>query len=250
MSKFLFFLILLIGIFLYLFNYDEKITNNLHFINAIKKKYVEILISTQTKIEKYFISVKEMENLSLENSDLQNYKIGYFKLKAELEDINSSIVSDVNSTFHNLKLTNVLSYKNLGDFKELIISEDLEPNKIYGLINKEYSAGIAFKKDGENIALLNGDEKCNYAVFVGPQKAPGIVHMAPNQEFIKVKYIPIWIDIQEGDEVITSGMDNIFFEGIKVGHVVSIEKQQDIQEVTVKPYANTLNQRVFYLYKH
>ncbi len=49
-----------------------------------------------------------------------------------------------------------------------------------------------------------------------------------------MKYIPIWIEINLGDEVITSGMDNIFFKGLKVGKVVSINKMADQQEAFIK----------------
>ncbi len=44
-------------------------------------------------------------------------------------------------------------------------------------------------------------------------------------------------------------MDGIFFEGLKVGKVVSIKKMQDIQEATIAPYAKVLKQKSFFVYK-
>lgn len=84
--------------------------------------------------------------------------------------------------------------------------------------------------------------------FIGENKAPGITHEHKESKYITVKYIPIWIDIKVGDEVVTSGMDNIFFEGLKVGKVVRIKRMADIQEATVEPYAQVLKKEYFHIY--
>lgn len=44
-------------------------------------------------------------------------------------------------------------------------------------------------------------------------------------------------------------MDNIFFKGLKVGKVVSINKMADMQEAVIEPYAKVLKRRFFYIYK-
>ena len=51
-----------------------------------------------------------------------------------------------------------------------------------------------------------------------------------------MKFIPAWFDIQEGDEVITSGLDNIFFKGLKVGRVISVKKSQGYQNAIIEQY--------------
>lgn len=42
---------------------------------------------------------------------------------------------------------------------------------------------------------------------------------------------------QVGDEVITSGLDGIFFEGIKVGVVTEVIEEESSKTVIVKPYS-------------
>jgi rod shape-determining protein MreC len=65
-----------------------------------------------------------------------------------------------------------------------------------------------------------------------------------------IKFIPIWSAITKGDEVITSGMDNIFFEGLKVGRITEITTLPDMKIATLKPYANVLEKKYFYTYEH
>ena len=43
-------------------------------------------------------------------------------------------------------------------------------------------------------------------------------------------------------------MDDIFFEGLKVGRVISIKKMADMQEATVEPYAKAQQETFFYIY--
>ena len=57
------------------------------------------------------------------------------------------------------------------------------------------------------------------------------------------------LEIKKGDEVITSGMDNIFFEGLKVGRVIQVTDLTDMKIATVKPYVNVLKKKYFYTYK-
>jgi len=51
-----------------------------------------------------------------------------------------------------------------------------------------------------------------------------------------VQYIPTWIGITVGDEVVTSGLDHLFFPAIKVGTVKSIELTGGYQNAVIEPY--------------
>ena len=129
--------------------------------------------------------------------------------------------------------------------------EDKTPQdeKILGLISENFAAGIAVNRNGKSVGLLNGNKDCTYAVFVGESRSPGIVTTAgAGTDELKVKFIPIWSDINIGDEVITSGMDNIFFEGLKVGKVLEVSEQANMKVATIKPYVNALKKKYFYIY--
>lgn len=249
MNRFIFFILFLAVSLGYLFELDKILARNINnpFV-FVKNFYVNTALYIQETKEKYFTQVVTIEKLQKENKELRNYKIKYEATKKEVETILENLENS-NITTKDAKFTRVLSYINFDDYTKVWLDLEKKDNSILGVISEKYAAGIVVNQDGKAKALLNGNEKCNYAIFVGEKKAPGIIHASKDGHTLIAKFIPIWFDIKKGDEVITSGMDNIFFEGLKVGRVVSIKKQQDIQEATIIPYAKVLKQKAFFVYK-
>ena len=56
-----------------------------------------------------------------------------------------------------------------------------------------------------------------------------------------VRYIPEWMRIAPGDEVITSGLDRIFPIGVPVGRVLSIRRQEGFKVAKIELYGDTLH---------
>lgn len=248
MNKFLFFIFFLAISLGYVFEVDKMVARNFNPFESIKKSYIDTALSVQQSSEKYFNQLTTIEELQKKNTELRNYELLYKVSKNELNSVLET-VGVPNSTTDQVRFTNVLSYVDFDDYTKVWIDLEESDNQILGLISNDKAAGIVINKDGRSKALLNGNEKCNYAIFVGNNKAPGIIHPSKNAHALIAKFIPIWFDIKEGDEVITSGMDGIFFEGLKVGKVVSIKKMQDTQEATIVPYAEVLKEKSFFVYK-
>jgi rod shape-determining protein MreC len=249
MNKLVFLFILLIITVVYIFKKDRLLSDNYPIINEIKALYIEKAINTEEIIQKYFQQTQTIEKLKTQNKELIEYQSLYTSTQSTLENLKAALPY-IHESEERIELAKVLSYVELNDFTKIWLDIDKENTQIDGLIDGEFSAGIVINKSGFAQGLLNGNEKCNYAVFIGKNKAPGITHAHLNKKYITVKFIPIWMNIEIGDEVITSGMDNIFFEGLKVGKVVDIKKMADIQEATVEPYANVLNKKYFHIYSH
>jgi len=148
----------------------------------------------------------------------------------------------------NLSVVRVISYAELPYFQKVWLDfDDNNNSKIYGLMYNNTTAGIiAGGEKGSALGLLNGDPKCSYSVYVGKKKAPGIA-IGKNDHEMTVKYIPSWMDVKEGEEVMTSGLDGIFFTGIKVGMVTEVRTVHAYKEATVKPYFNSLNPHFLYV---
>jgi rod shape-determining protein MreC len=251
MRKFLFIILFIIVGLSYLFEIDKLIIRNFTFFNDIKLSYINKVIGISTSVEKYFNQANTINTLRIENDELKQYKILYTASQRQLDTIKEFIVSmDVDETKPNVKLAKVLSYINFNDFTKVWLDQKKEDDSILGLITEEYAAGIVVNENGKSVALLNGNKRSSYAVFIGKDKVPGIITSSNDGKNLFIKYIPIWSEVNIGDEVVTSGMDNIFFEGLKVGRIIEENTLPDMRTAIIKPYANVLKKKYFYTYKH
>lgn len=251
MSKTLFIVISIILIlFAYIFNADRIVKNNLSAAqNYITDKYLDGVVFVSSSVNKYFNQLNYIDQLKVQNEEFQKYKSLYEITKnniKELEKLNNLKYDNE----HNLSKIKVLSYNNFLE-KSIVTLEatDLAPNKITGLITFDgHSAGIVFKKENDTLAFLNENKKCNYAVFLGENEAPGITSGKTLNGDLEIDHIPLWKKIKEGDKVITSGMDGIFPHGVNVGEVIEVIKLDNTQKAFVKTYADTLSSRDYYLF--
>ena len=251
MRKFIFVLLFIIASLSYLFEVDELLVKKFSFFNDIKVSYINKVISISISVEKHFDQAKKIEELTIENNELKEYKILYNGAQKQLNAVKEFLVNvDLNQSKPKIELVKVLSYVSFNDFTKVWLDKIPEDDTILGLITENYAAGILVNKNGRSVGLLNGNKESSYAVFIGENKVPGIITASKTQDELLIKFIPIWAEINKGDEVITSGMDNIFFEGLKVGRIVEITNLADMKIATVKPYVNVLKKKYFYIYKN
>jgi len=247
MSRFAFFIVtILIGLF-YILHFDKFLADRFTAVNSFKKFYVKKADTIGSNINSFFSQADKIKELTKTNQELFKYLNLYTSANSDLTNLQNNTTT-LHPKSEELQITRVLSYVNFNDFTKVWLDIPKKDNKIQGLIDGQYSAGIVIQKANKAQALLNGNKKSNYAVFIGETKAPGIIHNNKHKDLLSIKYIPIWININIGDEVITSGMDNIFFEGLKVGKVVSINKMADQQEAYIRPYSKVLQKKVFFIY--
>jgi rod shape-determining protein MreC len=251
MRKFIFAFLFIIAGLSYLFKIDELLVEKFSFINDMKVSYINKIINFSTSVEKHFEQVNTITKLKTENNELKEYKILYETTQNQLNTLKEFLINvDIPDNNPKIELVKVLSYINFDDFTKVWLDKKINNDSILGLITDNYSAGIVVNKDGRAVGLLNGNKDCTYAVFIGEGKAPGIITASSKQDELEIKFIPIWADIKKGDEVITSGMDNIFYEGLKVGRIIEVTDLADMKVATVKPYANVLKKKYFYTYKN
>jgi len=220
----------------------------IHALNSIKSTYHNSVKYSSDTIDKHFLQATRIEKLKEKLSHYENNHLVMQQLASEIKDLfamnHSSLISDPR-----VELVRTISYEKFGDLNRLWIDvEDYNSSKIYGLVHKERVAGIVIPKAGEALALLNKDIKCSYAVYIGDKKAPGVAH-GNNEKNLIVEFIPSWHKIKAGDEVITSGLDNIFYKGLKVGEVISITKSQGYQIAVIKPYYDSNEPNYFHMIK-
>lgn len=213
----------------------------------IKARYLAGVETTQDFVDTYFEQAETIETLLAQNRQLKEERETLSAFAAEVIALSRLKNYEAPAGFR-VKTVRALSYAALPDMQKILVGYDaLGENEVRGLIYNNQTAGIVVKQLGSQAkALLNGDAKCSYAVFLGQNQVPGIAMGKSDQEMI-VRYIPAWMNVNEGDEVVTSGLDGIFFAGVKVGTVIKVHRLNAYIEATIKPYYNSFNPDYFYL---
>lgn len=222
------------------------VTTAIYFSSSLQSPILSILLAIDERWHDFTDSINysyeehldQQRTIRRLRSDLALYQTSHLVYHQMATEFNA-LLHENNSTFEyrpEVALVRTIAYADFGDLNKLWLKMDeFNASKLYGLIYNEKTAGIVTERNKKPLALLNGDPKCSYAVFVGDIKAPGIVK-GQNSATMTVQYIPTWLQVSVGDEVITSGLDNLFFTGIKVGVVTSIERSQGYQSATIRPY--------------
>jgi len=237
MNKKLFpYLFILIALFVGALYYTNTIQSPLlSSLNSIKVFYHNTVQGIENTIDRHFFQAQEISDLKAKLKEYDNNHLLLQQFASEIYDIyqeNNASLSMNPKT----ELVRTISYEKFGNLNRIWLDiPDYNSSKIYGLIYKELVAGIVIPKENKPLGLLNSDMKSTYAVYIGDVKAPGIAH-GNNDKNLVINFIPAWFDIKVNDEVITSGLDNIFFKGLKVGKVLSISKAQGYQNAVVEPY--------------
>jgi len=218
----------------------------IHLNLALKTYFHDSVESVENGIDEHFNQQATIQDLRQKNRYYEQELLSLHQIADEyqklLQEHNSSFKTTPQST-----LVRTLSYVRFGDPHRVWIEmNNFDPKRVYGLLYRGYAAGIVVANDKRPIALLNGDLKSSYAVNVGTSMAPGIVR-GNNSRRLVVEFIPTWIPIAVGDEVLTSGLDRIFTAGLKVGKVVSITKASGYQSAAIEPYFYGKNPAYFHV---
>ena len=243
MAKRLFFVILTILLLIgYIFHIDKDISNRLELVDIkIQSIYYKYITNIKDIFHRYYNQSIQIKSMQKDIDEQKHYKLLYNLLKQK----------DCNQTYSDINVTSVrvLSYLSLIDFSKVILNINLQDKtKIYPLITKHYhSAGIVLTQDDKTIAYLNTNKRANYAVFIGKEKAPGITSGIDKDGNMLVEYIPKWYHINIGDDIVTSGMDDIFPYGIEVGTVKDIKTNPNTNTIVVNLYEKVLNKKYFYI---
>jgi rod shape-determining protein MreC len=218
-------------------------------LNYVKINYHNSIEFIQDTIDKHFFQAQEIASLKAKLNKYENNHLVMQELASEINDLYQENNSSL-KTNPQVELVRTISYEKLGNLNRIWIEiPDYNSSKIYGLTYKELVAGIVIPKNGRALGLLNNDIKSSYAVFIGQKHAPGIAH-GNNGKNLVVKFIPAWFSIKKGDEVTTSGLDQVFFKGLKVGRVLSVSTAQGYQNAVIEPYYKANDPLYFHMIRN
>jgi rod shape-determining protein MreC len=230
--KFVFLIILLTIISI---NYADGLRGFANDISTfVVKQYMSVKTSIAQSVNEHFNQRDEIRVLREQNARLEEQTLTLNSFSDRL----NSMLQEANLTKFapKTKLVSALSYANLGDYNKVWLDfANFNASRIYGLIYQGYTAGIVTEKNGKALALLQYDPKSTFSVYMGKDKIKGIAFGV--NSMIEIRYIPLWTEPHIGDEVLTSGLDGIFFEGTKVGQVIRVDKDDSYFTAVVEPYA-------------
>ena len=202
-KKFTFVLLLIVIGIIYIFNVEKIIQNKISILNtSIQSAFIKISTSIDDKTNKYFNQLDSITQLEKSNQEHLKYKILYDTLYNEQNDKNNtSALRKSYQTDLNLEPVRVLSYLDFKDYSRVRVDiSDLNSSKIYALITYDgFSAGILHSKNDSFVGYLNQNNKCNYAVFIGKEKSPGITSGVNENGNLLIRYVPIWKKVLIGD---------------------------------------------------
>lgn len=185
-------------------------------------------------INEHFNQVDEIRLLREKVADLEKSAALTASFAVQL----NAILDDKNSTLITPKLTLVrgVSFVQMGDYKRMWLNAELfdkgSLNK--GLLQNGYAVGIAAARQGRLMGILMGDEQCVFSVYIGKKRVPGLVQ--GNGDKIFVNFIPKTAKIEVGDEVLTSGMDEIFLPGIPVGKITELRNEDMYMSAEIQAF--------------
>ena len=212
--------------------------------NIVIETYLEIKHTIEQSINEHFAQRNEIKNLREENKKLSDSAEVLSAFALKLNDILK--INNIEEYSPKVKLVKSVAYANLNDYYKVWIDyKDFNTSRIYGLLDKGSSAGIVVEKDGNPMALLLGDPKSIFSVVVGENKIPGVV--SGKRKEVYVKYIPLWMNPKIGDEVVTSGLDGIFFGGVRVGVVKKVIKEELSKTAIIEPYTKITVPSYYYI---
>lgn len=244
----LFLLLFLFFVFIVSYKASAHIQNFfLALADITKTTYIDTYESIESGIDKHYHQTRQIEALTHEVEKFKKESILYKYYRNELLTVKKDLaIKPKTNTM--LVPARTISYVTMGDYKKIWLDFDpKEENRIYGILQNQYVAGIITPKNGRSLTMLNGAEKCSYSVYIGKNKTPGIVNGGGKEDKIIVDFIPSWIKINKGDEVVTSGLDNIFFEGLPVGKIIEITGEGGYQRATLEPYADAEHPGYFWV---
>jgi len=193
--------------------------------------------------------------------DLINIKVQNKGLQRENAELRAQLGSMTELKMENERLSKLLGFKQSSNLELLaarVIGHDLLPDHktisidrgtVHGIkknmatITTGGVVGYIYRTEATTSQILLLDDR--YAVIdaiVQRSRARGFVEGYARDQ-VRLRYLKRSDDVQVGDLIVTSGLDNIFPKGFPIGTVTSIDKSRYgmTQEVELKSVVDPMN---------
>ncbi|PAF52440.1 rod shape-determining protein MreC [Helicobacter sp. 13S00477-4] len=191
--------------------------------------------------EKYMQQAHSIEEYKAKLQDYSKLQLQFQTLQTRFNQLSEFLNQKMPYQKPDFIPTRSFSYVTIGNYNRIWLDFDISSypkNKIFGIVQDGNALGIATIKNNRLMGLLNGDENSSYVVHIGKDKIPAIIrYNSTDPEKILADFIPSWMKVNIGDEVITSGLDGIFTPNIPVGKITNIIQNYGYITAEIIPYA-------------
>lgn len=232
-----FFVVFLITLFIF-FKIDRVLNERVVSLgNKVKSRVLDLREWVSEAYHSHFNQARLLQSLLHKEKEVEELRLRNIELQAEFDQLRNFYNIPTPALTH-IYPTRMISYKEFGNYSRIWLEEYNEGDDgFFGLIVGGYVAGIAKRGDGERmVGYLNGDPLCSYGVYIGKDKALGIIRSQDNVFF--ADFIPLRSKIEVGDEVITNGLDEIFFPNLPVGKVIKVHEENGYLSAEIEPYVH------------
>jgi len=194
----------------------------------------------------YFKEIQEENNILIfQNRSLKSLLIDYQQLKAENELLKKALEIKQSQKI-NFILANIVGRSPLNFSQTFVI--DIGENEGAKIGQAVVWGGktlvgeiIDVRKNSSTVRVLI-DSEFKAAVFIGEKRIEALLKgngfLSPYLDLVPAKE-----DIEQNEQIYTSGLDNKFIKGLYIGDVMEIEKPEGkiFQEVKIKPALDWTN---------
>lgn len=214
------------------------------FNNGIKQFFSFIINFSEVKTEN--------ETLTKKNNDLENKLVEYDSLKEENANLRKEMNFKKNRSEYNYIGCDIIGKSGNETFQQFVLNrgsnDGIKKNMVAlnsdGLVGQvihvEKSWSIIQSLVNENMAVggeIQGTKSNDEVSEEGMVKG---YKNNSNSFLAKIYYLPVKSKIKKGDTILTSGIDNAYPKGIRIGKVISVslDKGSVMKEAVIKPYVN------------
>jgi rod shape-determining protein MreC len=248
-TRVVFFFIVLFLVVLFASKENSYVKDKILLLTTPIKEFYTQSITNITKLKEQYIHQQEsIERLTQENQKLKSYLIEQTNYLNQIDKLFDVIPSLEKLPHKSIALVQPIGYTKLNSYSTILLNrpQEIVEDKIYGLMQNSSVVGTAQLRNGILYGHLISSKECKFSVHIGKVKAPGIA-VGAKDGYLKIKYIPKWSKIKEGDIVETSGADKIFFANVPVGKVKTIQVKSAYKTAVIEPYADYLHINYLFL---
>ncbi|WP_201352791.1 rod shape-determining protein MreC [Hydrogenimonas urashimensis] len=211
------------------------------FSSTVQSTYFDTKKEIEDAIARHLMQAATIESLQTKEKNLEKELILCRSDARKFHAISESLHLRPDTNL-SIMAVRAKGYALLGNFQQLWLEDfpEYNPMKNYGVIRAGFAIGIVVEEKRRPLMILAGDKACNFAVYIGKNRAPGIA-MGKDAKHMVVKYIPEWMKLNIGDRVYTSGLDQIFPIGVPVGRVLSVRNMQGFKNAEILLFGDTLH---------